>query len=77
MQVVGLGGGELAHREVAGDQDSDLGELAEAGGEAAVGVPAGQLGEELGAGGEGDVVAAAAGLVAERGGEVALAGAGP
>ena len=73
IQVVGLGGGELPHREVVADQHGGLGELADAGLEAAVGVPAGQVGQQPGAGGEGDVVAAAAGLVAQRGGQVALA----
>jgi hypothetical protein len=38
-------------------------------------VPAGQVGQQPGAGGEGDVVAAAAGLVAQRRGQVALPGA--
>src|SRR5262245_45384641 len=73
IQVVGLGGGELPHREVVADEHGGLGELADAGLEAAVGVPAGQVGQQPGAGGEGDVVAAAAGLVAEGGGQVGLA----
>ena len=77
IQVVGLGGGELPHREVVTDEHGGLGELADAGVEAAVGVPARQVRQQPGAGGEGDVVAAAAGLVAQRGGQVALADPGP
>src|SRR5205823_11632505 len=61
IQVIGLGGGELPHREVVADQQGDPGELADAGLEAAVGVPAGQVGQQPGAGGERHVVAAAAG----------------
>jgi hypothetical protein len=66
VEVVGLGGGELPHREIIDDQQRDLRQFADPGGESAVGVPASELGEEPGARGERDVVTAPAGLVSQR-----------
>ena len=45
VQVVGLGGGQLAHGEVVQDQDGGAGELAEPLVPGAVGVSAGQVGQ--------------------------------
>src|ERR1022692_2614555 len=45
VQVVGLAGGELAHREVVEDQHGRAGELAEALVPGVVGVPAGEVGQ--------------------------------
>ena len=46
VEVVGLGGGELAHGEVVEDQDGGAGELGEPGAPGAVGVAAGEVGEQ-------------------------------
>jgi hypothetical protein len=63
VEVVGLGGGELAHGEVVEDEDSGAGELAQAAGPGAIGVAAGELGQGaaglgepgFGAGADGEV----------------------
>ena len=46
VEVVGLGGGEVAHGEVVEDQHVGLGPASQAGAPGAVGVAAGEIGEQ-------------------------------
>jgi hypothetical protein len=72
-EVVALLGGEVTQAEVVQDQQVEVDQLARPSLPGAVGVPAGQLGQQPGGLGEGDRVAAAAGDVAQRLGQVGLA----
>ena len=65
VEVIGLGGGELAHREVVQDQDGGPGEFAEPLVPGVVGVPAGEVGQGAAGLEEPDVRAVADGEVAE------------
>lgn len=65
VEVVGLGGGEVPHREVIEDQHRGVGPAVEAGRPGSVGVTAGEVSEEPAGFGEGDGVAVAAGVVAD------------
>jgi hypothetical protein len=73
VEVVGLGDGEVAHGEVVDHDHGRFGETFDAGGEAVVGVAAGELGEQTAGGDEVGVEATPAGLVGERDGEVGFA----
>jgi hypothetical protein len=73
VEVVGLGGGELAHAEVVADQHGGPDEFGEAAVPGAVGVPAGQGGQQPAGLGEPDVGAVTDGQVAEGLGDVGLA----
>ncbi len=73
VEVVGLGGGELAHREVIQDQHGGPGELAEPFVPGVIGVPPGEVGQGAAGFEEPDVRAVADGQVAEGLRDVALA----
>src|SRR5450756_301445 len=73
VEVVGLGQGELAHREVVADQERGSGPAPQPGRPAAVGVAAGEIGEQPAGLGEHDGVAAAAGELPEGLGEHSFA----
>ena len=73
VEVVGLGGGELAHGEVVEDQHGGAGELAEPLVPGVVGVAAGQVGQGAAGLEEPDVGAVADGEVAQGLGDVAFA----
>ncbi len=73
VEVVGLGCGELSHREVVQDQDGGAGELGEPPVPGAVGVAAGQVGEDAAGFHEPGVGAGADREVGEGLGDVALA----
>ena len=73
VQVVGLGGGELAHGEVVQDEDGGAGELAEPFVPGEVGVAAGQVGQDPAGLDEPGLGAGADGQVAEGLGDMGLA----
>jgi hypothetical protein len=70
IEIVGLGGGALAHREVVDDQDPWSGVFAPALTDGAVGVA---VGEHAGAFDEPDVTAAACGVMTECLGDIGFA----
>jgi hypothetical protein len=72
VEVIGLGGGELAHREVVEDQDGGPGEFAEPLVPGVVGVAAGEVGQGAAGLEEPDVRAVADGEVAQGLGDVAF-----
>jgi hypothetical protein len=65
VEVVALGGGVLAHREVIDDQDQGAGVFTHPLADGAISVPAGQVGEHARAFDESDVAAAPCDLVSE------------
>ena len=73
VEVVGLGGGELAEAEVVADEDGRAGPGSEAFVPGGVGAAAGEVGEDAAGLGEADFVAGADGLVAEGAGDEGLA----
>lgn len=66
VEIIGLGGGVLAHREVVDDEHVRSGVFAHALSDGAVCVSTGEVGEHAGAFDEPDVAAASGDLMAER-----------
>ena len=73
IEIVGLGDGVLAHREVVGDQDQCSGVFAHALTDGAVGVAVGEVCERAGSFDEPDVTAAACDLMTECLGDIGYA----